>query len=284
MKVVITGASGYVAGRVLPALRERYDLTLLDVKTTDREGAEVEGIILTDLLDRDRDTYREHFRGADAVLHCGFTRAAKPEDRFWAEHDNVKMAYNVYQTCIEEDVRRAVVISSNHAADYYENLIWSDRMEVVTPDMVPLSDNFYGWAKASYELLGFAFATGKVGGGKKLEVVQLRIGGPRETDIDRASSDDLKKLHRGLGAYLSVRDQVQLTVKSIETENIEDENGVPFRIFYGISGNSHNFWSLANAKRVIGYQPEDNSAIKFADRIDEILKEAQSRQYGAQSG
>ena len=284
MKVVITGASGYVAGRVLPALRERYDLTLLDVKTTNREGEEVAGITVTDLLDRDRDTYREHFRGADAVLHCGFTRSANPEDRFWSEHDNVKMAYNVYQTCIEEDVRRAVVISSNHAADYYENLIWSDRMEVVTPDMVPLSDNFYGWAKASYELLGFAFATGKVGGGRKLEVVQLRIGGPRETDIDRASSDDLKKLHRGLGAYLSVRDQVQLTVKSIETENIEDENGVPFQIFYGISGNSHNFWSLANAKRVIGYQPEDNSAIKFADRIDEILKEAQSRQYGAQSG
>ena len=280
MRVVITGASGYVAGRVLPALRERYDLTLLDVKTTDREGEEVEGIIVTDLLERDRDTYREHFRGADAVLHCGFTRAAKPEDRFWAEHDNVKMAYNIYQTCIEEDVRRAVIISSNHAADYYENLIWSDRMEYVTPDMVPLSDNFYGWAKASYELLGFAFATGKVGGGKKLEVVQLRIGGPRETDIDRASADDLKKMHRGLGAYLSVRDQVQLTVKSIETQNIEDENGVPFQIFYGISNNSHNFWSLANAKRIIDYQPEDNSAIKFADKIDEILKEAQSRQYG----
>ncbi len=280
MKLVITGASGYVAGRMLADLRERYDVALLDVKTTNRAGDEIDGIVIANLLDEDRDSYREHFRGADAVLHCGFTRSDTPERRFLAEHDNIKMAYNVYQTCVEEDVRRAIVISSNHAADYYENLIWSDRMEYVSPDMVPLSDNFYGWAKASYELLGFAFATGNVNKGKKLEMVQLRIGGPREIDIERASADDLKKLHRGLGAYLSQRDQIQLVVKSLETENIDDENGVPFQIFYGISGNSHNFWSLANAKRVIGYQPEDNSAIKFAKRITEILEAAQKRAYG----
>ena len=275
-RVVVTGASGYIAGRILPVLRERYDLTLLDVKTTNREGEEVEGIHVTDLLDRDRDTYREFFQGADAVVHSGFTRASKPEDRYWAESDNVNMAHNVYQTCLEEDVRRCVVISSNHATDYYETLIWSDKMEWVTPDMLPLSDNFYGWAKAAYELLGFAYAAGKIGEGKKLQNVQLRIGGPRETDIARASANDLKRMHRGLGAYLSVRDQVQLTVKSIETEGIEDENGVPFQIFYGVSGNTHNFWSIANARRVIGYAPEDNSQVKFAKEISEVLENAKA--------
>ena len=166
------------------------------------------------------------FTGADAVLQCAFTRSDIPDGQFFAEHANVKMAYNVYQTCIEEGVKRVVVISSNHAADYYENLIWSDRMEYVTPEMVPLSDNFYGWAKASYELLGFAFATGNVSCGRQLEVIQLRVGGPRETDIDRVGPDDLKKMHRALGAYLSVRDQVQLVVKSLETQNIDDENEI----------------------------------------------------------
>ncbi len=276
-KVVVTGAAGYIAGRMLPALREQYDLTLLDVRKTNRDGKEVEGVVIADLLNRDRGTYRQHFKGADAVVHCGFTRAARPEDRYWAESDNVNMAYNVYQTSVEENVRRVVVISSNHAADYYERLIWADRMEFVTPDMRPLSDNFYGWAKAAYELLGFAFATGGVNDGKKLQNVQLRIGGPRETDIDRASADNLKGTHRGLGAYLSVRDQVQLVVKSIETSDIEDENGVPFQVFYGISGNSHNFWSLANARRVIGYAPEDNSQVRFADRLSKVLLEAQKK-------
>ena len=276
-KVVITGGTGYVAGRMLPALRERYDLTLIDIKTVNRRDEEIEGVVIADLLERDRDAYREHFRGADAVVHCGFVRPAKRGDSYWAEADNVNMAHNVYQTCVEEGVRRAVVISSNHAADYYENLIWADKMEFVTPDMLPLSDNFYGWSKATYELLGFTFATGGVNGGKQLENVQIRIGGPRENDMDNCGPDDLKKMHRSLGAYLSVRDQVQLVVKSIEAEDIRDENGVPFQIFYGVSGNMHNFWSIANARRVIGYEPEDDSQIRFAGKLGEIILAVQER-------
>jgi nucleoside-diphosphate-sugar epimerase len=282
-KVVVTGAAGYVAGRMLPALGERYDLTLLDVRSTNRDGEEVPGVRIADLLDDNRAAYRRHFRGADAVIHCGFTWAPRsdgPESHeasFRAEMENVRMAFNVYMAALEEGVRRVVVCSSNHAADYYEHLIWSGRYDVVTPEMRPLSDNFYGWAKAVYEHLGFVFATGHIGG-TKLQNVQIRIGGPRETDIDHSSADDLRRLHRGLGAYLSVRDQVQLFVRSIEAESIEDENGIPFQIFYGISDNSHNFWSLTNARRVIGYEPEDNSAIRFADRLSRILQEAQGRQ------
>ena len=274
-KVLITGGTGYVAGRMLPALRERYDVTILDVKKTNREGVEVDGAIVVDLLHKDRDQYRQYFKGQDAVVHCGFTRAKDPSERFEAEMNNVDMAFNVYQTCIEEGVPRAVVISSNHAADFYENLIWAGKKEFVTPDDYPLSDNYYGWAKASYELLGFTFAVGLMNDGKRLENVQLRVGGPRESDIDRARPNELKKMHRGLGAYLSVRDQVQLVVKSIETANIDNKHGVPFQIFYGISGNTHNFWTISNARKVIGYEPEDDSQVKFADKISNVLLEAQ---------
>lgn len=273
-RVVVTGAAGYIAGRSLPVLRARYDLCLLDVRKTDRNGNEVAGIVHADLLNRDRNAYRRHFTDTDAVIHCGFTRANAPEDQYWAESDNIAMAYNVYQTCLEENVRRVIVISSNHATDFYETLIWSGRMEFVTPDMRPLSDNFYGWAKAAYELLGFAFAAGKVGKGRKLQNIQLRIGGPRETVADNLRPENPEGMHRSLGAYLSARDQTQLLIKSIETENIEDENGIPFQIFYGISGNSHNFWSIANARKLIGYEPEDNSLIRFADRIAPVLAAA----------
>ena len=270
MKVVVTGAAGYLAGRMLPELQRRYELVLLDIRRENRAGEPVDGIVEADLVGRDRDAYREHFAGADAVVHCGFVRGQGDEGSYWGEVDNVNMAYNVYRTCVEEGVKRAVVLSSNHAADYYERLIWSGGMEMVTPDMYPLSDNFYGWAKATYELLGFVFATG-VEGHPPLEVIQLRIGGPRETDVDGVEAGDVKKMHRGLGAYLSVRDQVQLVVKSLETEDVRDENGVPFQIFYGISGNSHRFWSLANARRVIDYQPEDDSQDRFARQLSEFL-------------
>ena len=104
--------------------------------------------------------------------------------------------------------------------------------------------------------------------------MQLRIGGPRDdADLGNVEVGDLKKMHRGLGAYLSRRDQVQLFVKSIETEDIRNEDGIPFQVFYGVSGNTHNFWGISNARRVIGYQPEDNSQVNFADRIAEIARE-----------
>ena len=267
-KVLITGAAGYIAGRMLPEFRERYELVLLDVKTTNRHGREVEGVQIAELTNPNRGLYRPYFNGVDAVVHCAFKGGS-----FENELANVQMAYNIYQTCVETEVRRVVVCSSNHAADYYERLIWADKWDVVTPETRPLSDNFYGWAKEAYEHLGFVFATGHVEG-KKLQNVQLRIGGPRETDMANATPDNLKAMHRGLGAYLSIRDQVQLFVKSIETENIEDENGVPFQIFYGISDNSHKFWSIANARKVIGYAPEDNSQLRFADRLAEILAQA----------
>jgi NAD dependent epimerase/dehydratase family len=282
-RVVLTGASGYVAQRMFPELSARWDLVPIDVRPTTRDGKPVPGIIVADLTNPDRNAYRQHFKGADAVIHCGFVSAPRldattwqenSDAKFWAEHTNVALAYNVHRTALEEGVRRVVVCSSNHAADYYERLIWAGKMEMVTPEMPPRSDNWYGWAKAAYELLGFVFATGKVEG-KKQEVVEWRIGGPRDdADLGEVKPGDLKVMHRGLGAYFSKRDQVQEAIRMVEAENIADEHGVPFLIVYGISGNTHRFWSIANARTKIGYEPEDDSQVNFADKIAAIAKAA----------
>ena len=301
-RVVVVGAAGFLAGRVLAAFRERYHLVLLDVYKTNRAGEEVEGVIIADLIEPDRDAYRNHFKGADVVVHCSAARAerslsqaaekrdlaagtgdirfqGRPMSRggdagFEMQMKNIQMMYNIYQTCIEEGVKRAVVLSSNHAADFYEHLIWKKQMGFVTPEMKPLSDNYYGWAKGAYESLGFTFAAGAANGLDFLEVIQLRIGGPREDDAVSFSPDHPDQMHRGLGCYLSARDQVQLMVKSVETEDIRDENGVPFQIFYGISDTTHKFWDLSNARRVLGYEPMDDSVVKFGDQVGAVLKEA----------
>ena len=283
-RVVVTGAAGYVAQRMLPELRERWDLVLLDVRPTTRDGKTVPGLMVADLTKPDRNEYRQHFKGADAVIHCGFVSAPKldattwqdnSDAKFWAEHTNVALAYNVCRVALEEGVRRVVVCSSNHAADYYERLVWDGRLDMVTPEMPPRSDNWYGWAKAAYELLGFVFATGKVDG-RKLEIVQWRIGGPRDDDIDQVKPGDIKVMHRALGAYLSKRDQVQQAMRMVETEDIRDEHGVPFLIVYGISGNTHRFWSIASARVKLGYAPEDDSQVNFADKIAAIARAART--------
>jgi hypothetical protein len=284
-RVVLTGAAGYVAQRMFTALDERWDVVPIDIKATTRDGKPVPRLIVADLTQADRNAYRQHFQGADAVIHCGFVRAPgltadswqdNGDAKFQAEHANVALAYNVYRVALEEGVRRVVVCSSNHAADYYERLVWDGRVDMVTPEMPPRSDNWYGWSKASYELLGFVFATGKVDG-RALEVVQWRIGGPRDDDIDRVEPGDIPTMHRALGAYLSARDQMQQAIRMVETEDIRDDNGVPFLIVYGISGNTHRFWSLASAKRTLGYTPEDDSQVNFADKIAALARAAKRR-------
>src|SRR5438128_12510734 len=290
-RVVITGAAGYVGQRMFKELAERWDVVPIDVIAATRSGEKVPGLVVADLTRPNRNEYRRHFRGADAVIHLGYVRAPgmdattwqeNNDAKFWAEHQNVALAYNVYRVALEEGVRRVVVASSNHAADYYERLVWDGRVDMVTPEMSPRSDNWYGWAKAAYELLGFVFATGEVehgvggGDGRKLEIVQWRIGGPRDTDIDEVKPGDIKVMHRALGAYLSRRDQVQQAIKMVETANIQDEHGIPFLIVYGISGNTHRFWSIANAREKIGYAPEDDSQINFADKIAAIARAARS--------
>ena len=272
-KVVLTGACGRISGLLAPALEAQYDLVRLDVKTNDREGRPVAGVATADLTNLDRDFYRHHFRGADAVIHNSFVGNPGGSNPFEAEIQNVQMAYNIYKVAWEEKVRRVVMTSSNHAADFYDAAILDNRLDGVTPHTLARSYAFYGWAKDVVEHLGFVFAVGRMNGGRPLDNVQIRIGGPREIDFSLYGKGDSRRLRRALGDYISQRDLQQLYLKAIEAEDIRDENGVPFQIFYGISGNSHAFWSIANARRILGYHPEDDSSIRFHLEIGERVKD-----------
>ena len=287
LKVLITGASGYIASQMLVTYRDRYDLTLIDAVNTDREGNPVEGVETVDLIDADRSTYDRYFADQDAVIHLAYKRSSPggvygtdvPHiDRFATELENVQMANNIYRCAYDAGVKRVIVASSNHAADWYEHaLIHNRKKEMVFPDELPLSDNFYGWAKAAYELLAYPYACGAFG--RKMEIVQVRIGNPRETNAsellshaDESHGGTGKSTYkRGLGAHFSQRDLRQLFSKAIETPDIANEHGVPWLIVYGISANTRAFWSLESARNVLGYEPEDDSELKFAADIAENL-------------
>ncbi len=274
-KVVLTGASGTIAGVLLPALRQRFDLTLLDARATDSQGNSIDGIQIVDLMDKDRDSYRQHFAGAEAVVHCAYHRVHDQGDDvyFSSELENLQLAYNVYQVAWEERVGRLVAASTNHAADFYEDYALDGRTPMITPDR-NASDNWYGWAKIAFEQIGQVFASGVTHGGRPLENVQIRIGGPRETDVSAAPLGDMRRMRRALAVYISQRDMAQLFIKSVECPDIRDELGAPFQIFYGISANSHAIWSIANARRVIEYQPQDNSEERFFALIQAHIKAA----------
>lgn len=285
-KIVVTGAAGHVTGILLEAFRDRYDLVLLDVIRQSKAGI-IDDIIEVDLADPDIEKYRAYFRGADTIVHNArvpnrgdpqYTtgpnlqwladRPLHPVDGYIAERKNLDMAFHVYKLALEENVRRVVIASSNHATDWYETKLHFGEMDVVGPETYPKADNFYGWCKISYEAMGFVFATSRFG--RAVESVNLRIGAPRHLDIAKLAKNQTS-LRRDLAAYISERDMQQLYIKSIETADIADADGIPFQAFYGVSNNTRSCWSIANARKVIGYSPEDDSELVYADELRKHL-------------
>jgi NAD+ dependent glucose-6-phosphate dehydrogenase len=271
LSVLLTGATGYIAGQLLPAFRERYDLRLVDVRDVDASGNSVEGTRVHDLLSDDDSDLEPFFSDVDAVVHCGRLKpdGDDPRSQYEGERRNVDMMQRVYQLALEQGVRRVVAASTNQAAKWYENPFYAGLKDRVDPEDYPRPDNFYGWAKAAYEPLGFLYACGSLG--RKLEVVQLRIVVPREIDATLFEDEPPERYVRELAGYISEQDMQQLFCKSIETPSIDDEYGIPFHIFYGVSDNARKFWSITNARKVIGYRPQDDSEVRFANDIARLL-------------
>lgn len=272
LRVLVTGATGYIAGQLLPAFRERYELRLIDVRDTNRQGQHIDEVEIVDLLNADPATLTPLFASADVVVHLAYNRptARDIQTLYEAERLNVDMMQLVYRLALENGVSRVVAASTNQAAMWYEQPYYAKRRDRVTPEDYPRPNSFYGWAKTAYETLGFLYACGSLG--HKLEVIQIRIVAPREIDPAPFVNQPRERYIRDLAGYISQRDLQQLFCKSVETPNIEDKYGVPFHIFYGVSNNARTFWSIINAREVIGYAPEDDSEIRFAADIASMLK------------
>jgi nucleoside-diphosphate-sugar epimerase len=70
-RVLLTGVTGYIAGQLLPAFGERYDLRLVDVRHADASGERVEGVEVVDVLSADDSALEPFYSDVDVVVHCG---------------------------------------------------------------------------------------------------------------------------------------------------------------------------------------------------------------------
>ena len=120
----------------------------------------------------------------------------------------------------------------------------------------------YGWAKDAYEHLGFVFASG--GYGRKLPVVQVRIGAPRPI-VATVMAMTRRGTSETFGAYVSPRDLAQLFCRAIDAPTIDNEHGVPFIIRH--LEQYARVLEHRGRRSVLGYQPEDNSEIVFQKDI-----------------
>jgi hypothetical protein len=148
MRVLLTGATGYIASQLLPAFQERYDLRLLDVREEDGSGRRVEGIEVADLLGDDSSKLEQLFANVDVVVHTGHRKptGTDPQSQYDVERTNVDMMQRVYQLSLETGVHRVVAASTNQAAKWYEQPYFAGLKDRVSAEDYPRPESFYGWA------------------------------------------------------------------------------------------------------------------------------------------
>jgi nucleoside-diphosphate-sugar epimerase len=232
--VLLTGAAGQIGTSFRSLYGDRYRFRLVDR----REVAEPAGHE-TRVGDLARLEFaREVCAGIDTVVHLAAD--PNPQAGFYETllETNVQATYNLFAAAQEAGCRRVIFASSNHAVNAYP-------LDVqVHPDDPVRPGDLYGVTKCFGEALARYFADRH-----GLRAVVLRIGAFLSPEAVAATDNP-----RTLSLFISPRDLGQLIHKSIEAP---DE--LTFAIFHGVSDNQFKRLDIANARELIGYEPEDNA-------------------------
>ena len=236
LTVVITGAAGHIGRKLRAHLAARGEYAL---RLIDREPRGDPEILAADLGTYDARWVRA-FDGADAVVHL----AANPEPlASWSElvGPNVDAPLNVFLAAAQHGVKRVVLASS----------VWAMASRIGTEGPVLADEpepgaNAYGATKLFAERIAKSFA--RTHG---LSAVVLRVGHSRRDPIEPgppmgtwedaiwiSNADLCQGLERAIRAEVSGCVVVNLT-----------------------SANPGSPWSLAEARRWLGYEPHDGRAL-----------------------
>ena len=145
---------------------------------------------------------------------------------------NILGTYNVFEAARVAGVPRVIYASTHHVVGYYPA---GQRLDETVPYR---PSSMYGVTKC------FAEATGRLYADKAgLQVVCLRIGFFRDRPLEE----------RHLAVWISPGDMARLVRSAVEAP------GIHFEVVYGVSNNTRCWWDLSRARRVLGYEPQDNA-------------------------
>jgi NAD+ dependent glucose-6-phosphate dehydrogenase len=250
-RVLVTGGAGLVGSVIRERLADRYEFTSLDRAAG--EGTVALAVDITDL-----EALTRAFEGQDAVVHLAADRRA---DSPWDSNlsNNFVGTYNVFEAARRAGVRRVVFASSNHATGgYYTVEPWKFIVDgefakvprpyrLVSEDMRIRPDGYYGVAKAFGEAIGSYYADYH-----GVSSVHLRIGWV-------LSSDDPTFSPFALSLWLSHRDLAQIVDRALGTHHM-------YAVVYATSDNKWKIFSLAQARQLLGYQPQDSAGEDWTPR------------------
>jgi nucleoside-diphosphate-sugar epimerase len=213
MKVLVTGASGFLGGHVAEALSKRGDRVRALVRKTSKRS-HLERLPNVELFPgsmEDMDRLRQAVDGVDAVVHAAGLVKARSADEFFSV--NVGGTSNLVEACRECGIKRFVLVSSLEASGPS-----ADGRPVLVTQEDPVTA--YGRSKLAAEKVALS-AKGD------LRVVILRPGaiyGPR----DREVLEVFKTIQRGLlplvdggaakGVWVYATDCADACVRAIEAD------------------------------------------------------------------
>ncbi len=239
MRVLLTGAAGYIGGLIIANLADRYDWILTDLNPpADTRGLPFIQADITELA-----ALRPLCQGVDTIVHLAAT--ANP-DAVWQDllPNNLIGVYNVFQAASETGCRRVIFASSVHAVDGYPRDIQ------IHADM-PISPlTLYGATKAWGEAVAAFYARQK-----NLSAICLRIGGVMPSNDPRI----VPGFHN-LDMVITREDLVRLIAASIDAPD-----DLRFGIFHGVSNNRWKRLDISDTRERLKYEPQDD-AFEVAQR------------------
>ena len=258
-KVLVTGATGQIGNAVFMRLKaqpDEYDAYALDRSET--FSARVPGSWVLDIPEdkfhqcdlTDMEGLRKAVRGMDVVAHL----AADPSPKSWENtlNSNVIGAYNIFEACRLEGVKRIVVASSITVGDGFRETdpvkaIYDKRYDDVPPDFPKVTKDvpaeprgLYAASKVWAESLARVYAHRH-----GMSCLVIRIG-----QVER----DRPRPPQGASIFVSVRDIVQIWELCINADP-----ALRFDIFWGMSNNDWRWVDIDHAREVLGYEPQDRA-------------------------
>jgi uronate dehydrogenase len=238
VRVLLTGAAGEIGTVLTAGLADRgHDVVGLDLVapetytgnwyTVDCADPDAVAAVFADLA---------RSGGVDAVVHL----AGMPDEASLPEEleSHVVTTAALLDGMVAHGVSRMVYASSNHAVGRTE------RSDLLTTDVRPRPDTFYGVAKVAAEAL-LSLYVDRHG----IDAVAARIGSflPQPESV------------RGLSTWLSHDDAVRMVDACLSAPD------PGFAVIYGVSANTRGWWDLEPG-RALGYHPEDDAEV-YADQV-----------------
>ena len=241
-KVLITGASGYLARFIIDRLHGTYRLTLTDIVEPERIP-ESTTFIKADVTNASE--IEAACADQDAVVHLVALvreRFDKPASLF--ADVMVKGTWNVAEACVQRGVRRLVNISSISACHPAPSA--KLPYEVGDDFQFGPGDIYYSLAKYLGEQIGAAYHQAR-----GLEVIHVRPGviagdghNPGPTAPETVTGPWF--------VYVDPRDVAQCVARAIGTE------AVKYGAYNAVAGRADSRFSWQQAADDLGYSPEHN--------------------------